>query len=104
MSTTLRIVSQRSDTFGNVVHGSADDDVVPLKAWDSVTAHNAGMTPRIVRREPGRGYAINEGPATLRIAYVHQGEHVGPIADYLAPGECKELGLGKNVEWVFAEV
>ena len=104
MSTVLRIVSPDRGVFG-VVHVRPDktDMTRPLEPWDEVCAHDGTPIP-LVRLLPGRGYAINEGPCTVQVRYRHKGAFVGPRTDFIAPGQCKELGIGKNVEWVFTEV
>lgn len=52
----------------------------------------------------GLGFLINLGPATLKLEYVKtdadgQTSKVGPRSDYVAPGACKEFGIGEGVRW-----
>lgn len=105
MSTVIRVVSTDRGVFG-AVHPRPDeaDLTRPLEPWDEVCAHPEGSPTPLVRLLPGRGYAINEGPCTVRVRYRHRGAFVGPRADFILPGACKELGLGRNVEWLFEEI
>ena len=101
MSTVLRIVSSQAGLFGLDGDGPGGS-VEPAGAWDEtcISRHHG---KRLVRLHPGRGYVINEGPETLRLFYTHKGRRVGPISDFLAPGQCREIGIGEGVKWEFEE-
>ena len=102
MAATLRIVSKKDGAFGYLsADAPADAEAAPLSHWDSIGCGDFGQAGRIVRRRPGRGYVINEGPRTLRIVYIFNGESVGPLCTFLAPGHCCELGIGEGVMWMF---
>ena len=104
MSTVIRIAAERSGCFarrlGNVGEPPEERS---LAAWDEVCV-SAGHAGRIVRCTSGRGYAISEGPRIVRVFYTHRGRRVGPISNFLLPGQAVELGLGEGVTWEFEEV
>ena len=100
--TTLRFVSQKEGTFGAYI--GERPEPIPNGQWEQLDVARGVSVVRLVRLAEGRGYVINEGPRTVHITYVHKGVRVGPRTDYIAAGACKELGIGRNVEWRIEEV
>ena len=97
MTTTVVIVSEEDGLF--LVETPHRSD--PLRQWD--VAHCHGHEVAIRRAKDGRGYVISQGPGTIRLRYEWDGAAVGPRTDYLLPGQCKELGIGKGVAWRLIE-
>ena len=75
---------------------------------------SSGRPVSIGRRKSGLGWIINLGPKTVHLEYwarVGQPDApdggwkgVGPLYDFVAPGQCKEIGIGPNVRWSVSEV
>ena len=74
---------------------------------------SAGRPVSIGRRKAGLGWLINLGQKTVQMEYYANvgptdspnggWKLVGPLYDFVAPGECKELGIGPKVRWMVKE-
>ena len=74
------------------------EDAVPLKPYFI----SRGCPLRISRKTSGRGFIINSSDHVFRMEYqLKEGDvQVGPRADYIPPGGCKEIGAGPGVDWL----